>query len=163
MAAASATSRKRKQIKICILDRLAKGERATKLATEFGIGNTMVTDLKKNEAKIRLFASSMESLSVSSKQRKTMGFAEDEEVDEALYLGMFKKGVKKYQLLGQSYGKKLKCFTNNFMATAIPRHFKQAPAGSGGSVSDMGSDSFPYKEKSFQLMWRLPPFEVNGR
>ena len=45
-----------------------------------------VTDLKKNEAKIRSFVLSMESLSVSSKQRKIMCLADDEEVDEALYL-----------------------------------------------------------------------------
>lgn len=56
MAAASTTSRKRKRVvlslenKICILDRLAEGERASKLATEFAIGNATVTDLKKNEA-----------------------------------------------------------------------------------------------------------------
>lgn len=81
-AACATTSGKRKRVvlslenKICILDRLARGERATKLATEFGIGNATVTDLKKNEAKIRAFVSSMESLSVSSKQRKIMRLAE---------------------------------------------------------------------------------------
>ena len=50
--------------KLSILDRLAKGEKATKVAGEFGIGNSMVTDLKKNESRIRSFVSSMESLSV---------------------------------------------------------------------------------------------------
>lgn len=56
----------------------------TKLATEFGIGNATVTDLKKNEAKIRLFMSSMESLSVSTKKRKIMRLADDDKVAEAL-------------------------------------------------------------------------------
>ena len=77
--------------KICILDRLAKGERATKLATEFGIGNATVTDLKKNEAKIPSFVLSMDRLSVFSKQHKTMCLAEDEEVDKPLHLVYSKK------------------------------------------------------------------------
>ena len=32
--------------KLSILDRLAKGEKATKVASEFDIGNSTVTDLK---------------------------------------------------------------------------------------------------------------------
>ena len=79
---AAATGKRKRVVlslenKIVILDRLAKGERATKLATEFGIGNATIIDLKKNEDKIRSFMSSMESLSVSSKQRKIMRLAED--------------------------------------------------------------------------------------
>ena len=50
--------------KIVILDRLAKGERAIKLATEFSIGNATITNLKKNEEKIRSLVSSMESLGI---------------------------------------------------------------------------------------------------
>ena len=79
---AAATGKRKRVVlslenKIVILDRLAKGERATKLATEFGIGNATIIDVKKNEDKIRSFISSMESLSVSSKQRKIMRLAED--------------------------------------------------------------------------------------
>ena len=86
-----AASRKRKRVvlslenKLCILDRLAKGERATSIASEFGIGNSTVTYLKKNESRIRTFVSSMESLSVCSKERKIMRLA-DEKLDEAVYL-----------------------------------------------------------------------------
>ena len=50
----------RKQVEH-ILDRLAKGEKATELASEFGTGNSTLTDLKKNESRIRSFVSSMES------------------------------------------------------------------------------------------------------
>ena len=77
---AASMCRKPKQVvlslenKLSILDSLAKGEKAT----EFGIGNSMVTDLKK-ESKIRLFISSMESLSVCSKERKII-FADDDKV-----------------------------------------------------------------------------------
>ena len=82
---AASTCRKRKRVvlslenKLSILDRLAKGEKATNVASEFGIGNSTVTDLN-NESSIRLFISSMESLSVCSKERKIMCL-----VDEAVY------------------------------------------------------------------------------
>ena len=68
-----------------ILDRLAKGEKATKVASEFDIGNSTVNDLKK-ESRIQSFISSMESLSVCSKECKIMRHADDEKVDEAVYL-----------------------------------------------------------------------------
>ena len=54
---AASMCRKRKRVvlslanKLSILDRLAKGEKATKVASEFGIGNSTVTDLK--ESRIR--------------------------------------------------------------------------------------------------------------
>ena len=70
---AVSTCRQRKQVvlslenKLSILDRIAKGGKVTKVAGEFGIGNSMVTDLKKNESRIQLFASSMAGLSVCSK------------------------------------------------------------------------------------------------
>ena len=71
--------------RLSILNRLAKGEKATKVASEFGIGNSTVTDLKKNESRIRLLVSSMESLSVCLKERKIMRLADNEKVDEAVY------------------------------------------------------------------------------
>ena len=55
---AASTCRKCKRIilllvnKSSILDRLAKGEKATKVASEFGNGNSTVTDLKKNKSRI---------------------------------------------------------------------------------------------------------------
>ena len=76
--------------KLSILDRLAKGEKATKVASEFGIGNSTVTDLKKKESRIQSFVSSMESLSVCSKEHKIMRLADDEKVDEAVYLWYIK-------------------------------------------------------------------------
>ena len=67
---AASTCRKRKRVvlslenKLSILDRLAKGEKATQVASEFGIGNSTVIDLKKKESRIRSFVSSMENLYV---------------------------------------------------------------------------------------------------
>ena len=90
---AASTCRKHKQVvlllenKLSILNRLAKGEKGTKVASEFGIGNSTVTDLKKS--RIRLLVSSMESLSVCSKERKIMRLADDEKVDKAVYKLIF--------------------------------------------------------------------------
>ena len=55
MAASACKKRKRVlslENKLSILDRLAKGEKATKVASEFGIGKSTVTDLKKNKSRI---------------------------------------------------------------------------------------------------------------
>ena len=66
-----------------IIDRLKK-ESATKLASEYGIGNSTITGLKKNADKIHSFQTKMDSLSVN-KKRKVMRLAKDEDVDEAVY------------------------------------------------------------------------------
>ena len=87
---AASMCRKCKQVvpslenKLSILNRLAKSEKATKVAGEFGIGNSTVTYVKKNESRIRLFISLMKSLSVCSKKCKIMRLAGDEKVDEAV-------------------------------------------------------------------------------
>ena len=88
---AASTRRKSKRVvpslenKSSLLNRLAKGKKGTKVASEFGIGNSTVTDLKENESRIRSLVSSMESLSICSKERKIMCLASDEKVDKAVY------------------------------------------------------------------------------
>ena len=96
--------------KLSILDRLAKGERATKIASEFGIGNSTVTDIKKNESSIRSFVSTMESLSVSSKERKIMRLADDEKVDEAVYLWYVQKRSQGIPITGPILREKAQLF-----------------------------------------------------
>ena len=71
-------SRKRKRVvltseqKLLILDRLKKGQSQENIASEFGVGRSTVGDIKKSEGKLRLFASSMEGMEVSSKKTKVM-------------------------------------------------------------------------------------------
>ena len=48
-------------------------------------------DIKKNEAKIRLFASKMESMSISNKEQKVMHLASDDKLAEVLHLRFVKK------------------------------------------------------------------------
>ena len=111
-----AASRKRKRVvlslenKLCILDRLAKGEKATSIASEFGIGNSTVTDLKKNESRIRAFVSSMESLSVCSKEHKIMRLADDEKLDEAVYLWYVQKRSQGIPITGPILREKARLF-----------------------------------------------------
>ena len=69
--------------KLCILNRPAMGEKATKPASEFGIGNSTVTDLLK-ESIIRSLLLTMEYLSVCLKEHKIMHLADNEKVDEAM-------------------------------------------------------------------------------
>ena len=113
---ATSTCRKHKRVvlssenKLSILDRLAKGERATKIASEFGIGNSTVTDIKKSESSIRSFVSMMESLSVSSKERKIMRLADDEKVDEAVYLWYVQKRSQGIPITGPILREKAQLF-----------------------------------------------------
>ena len=90
-------SRKRKHVvlpvesKIGILDRLKAGAIQTQLAEEYGIGSSTVGDIRKNEAKIRSFASTMDSMAMNKKVRKVMRLAYDDRLDEAVYLWFTQK------------------------------------------------------------------------
>ncbi len=85
------SERKRKRVvlsidsKLKVLDSVAKGVGYSDLSDKFGIGKSTITTLKKNEAKIREFASTLESKSISG-DRKVMRLAKDKELDQALYL-----------------------------------------------------------------------------
>ena len=85
------TDRKHKRVVLSIestltvLDSVAKGVGYSELTEKFGIGKSTITTLKKNEAKIREFASTLESNSMSG-SRKVMRLAKDEELDRALYI-----------------------------------------------------------------------------
>lgn len=153
--------------KTVILDRLAKGERATKLATEFGVGNATITDLKKNEVKIQSFVSSMEILSVSSKQRKIMRLAEDEKVDEALYLWYTQKRSQGIPVTGPILREKAQMFhqqlhgdqpSSSFHASTgwqwqfCQRHGIRQFSLQGDKLSADMEAPDPFREKLLKLM-----------
>ena len=117
---AAATGKRKRVVwslenKIVILDGLAKVERATKLATKFGIGNATITDLKKNKDKIRSFVALMKNLSVP---RTIMRLAENEKVDEALYLWYTQKRSQGIPVTGPILWEKAGMFHHQL-------HFKQ--------------------------------------
>ena len=94
-SSSSSGSRKRKCVvltctleqKLAILD-ASKRENCKKNlpASEYGAGRSTISDIKKSEEKLKSYASTMESLSISSKTRKVMHLADDENLDEAVYL-----------------------------------------------------------------------------
>ena len=69
-----------------------------------------MTDIKKNESNIRSFVSTMESLSVSSKERKIMRLADDEKVDEAVYLWYIQKRSQGIPITGPILREKAQLF-----------------------------------------------------
>ena len=61
-------------------------KRESGLLLSMGFGRSTIGDIKKNEDKLRSFATTMESLAMSSKGRKVMRLADDEKLDKAVYL-----------------------------------------------------------------------------
>ena len=106
-------------------------KRQLNLLVNFGTGNSTLTDLKKNESRIRSFVSSMESLSVCSKECKIIWLADDEKVVQKRSQGI--------------------PITGKFTVAIFCHLFKLALACSGNFVNDMGSGSCLYKVKSFHL------------
>ena len=76
--------------KLAILDHLKSGKTREWLAAEYGVGRSMIGDIKK-EDKLRSFATTMESLTMSSKGRNVMRLADDEKLDKAVYLWFVQK------------------------------------------------------------------------
>jgi len=91
-SSSSSSSRKRERVvltleqKLAILDCLKKGESQEKLASDNGAGRSTISYIKKNEEKLKSYASTMECLFMSSKTRKVMRLADDEKLDEAVCL-----------------------------------------------------------------------------
>ena len=75
--------------KLIILKKISEGRTLTGIAAKYKIGKSTVHDIKKNQHKLQKFAFSMESFSVDT--RKIMRLAEDEELDQALYLWFVQK------------------------------------------------------------------------
>lgn len=99
-----ATGSKRKhttctlQEKIEVLNRLDKGESATKLAVEFGVGKATIADWKKNRTKIEQFCTSSSKKTLENRQTsKTSKF---DKVDEALFLWFVQEREKETPLSG---------------------------------------------------------------
>ena len=101
------TEGKRKLVtweKLTVLKKIAGG---ASLAREYGIGKSTVSNIKKNKEKLKKFASGMESFSVDSKSRKIMCLANDDELDRALFYGLYRKEARIYQLTVHYWPKRL--------------------------------------------------------
>ena len=133
--------RKRKVLsledKLLILDRMSKGERQVDLASEFGVGTSTVADLKKKEGRIREFVATMDSLSVSMKERKIMRLADDERLDEAVYLWFIQKRSLGIPVTGVVLSEKATQFHEQLHILRLLKSLsKRARVGCGGSATD---------------------------
>ena len=116
-AAKMASSRtvKRKRVvlsietKLAILDKVAKGATQSDLAREYNIGRSTVTDLKRNEAKLREFATGLDDQGISS-SRKIMRLAKEQQVEEAVYLWFVQKRSQDTPVSGPLLKEKAKEF-----------------------------------------------------
>ena len=55
-----------------------------------------MSDVKKNEDKLKKFAAGMENFSVNSKSRKIMHLAKDDELDQALFSILYENPITVY-------------------------------------------------------------------
>lgn len=86
--------------KLEIIKELEKGISASSLSLELCVPRTTINDLKKNAEGTKEYASKMESLESSSKKRKTMRKATNEQLDTALYLWFVQKQAEGVPLSG---------------------------------------------------------------
>ena len=77
--------------KLANLDQLKKGESQSRLTSEYAIGKSTIGDIKKNKGKINCFAATMDSLTMSTNECKVMQIADDDKLDEALFLWFMHK------------------------------------------------------------------------
>lgn len=70
---------------LAILDRLKKGESQSQLASEYGIGKFTVGNIKKNEAKIKTFATNNGQFRLDYEATQRMRLANDDELEQALF------------------------------------------------------------------------------
>ena len=72
--------------KLEVIEYLSKGFTQSEAARNFGVARSTVSDIKKSEEKLREFCTTMDDLSMPTKSRKVMRQANDNALDEALYL-----------------------------------------------------------------------------
>ena len=100
LSSSAKKSKKRKHVVLTILDCLKGGATQAKLADEYGIGTSTVGEIKKDEAKIRSFASTMDGMAMSKKGRKVMRLSDDDKLNEAVYQWFVQKWSHDMQVSG---------------------------------------------------------------
>ena len=84
MASSSGSARKRTHLvlplesKIAILEQLKAGATQAQLAEENRIGSSTVGNIKKNEAKLRSFTSTMDNTAMNKKGRRVMRLTDND-------------------------------------------------------------------------------------
>ncbi|XP_026481172.1 jerky protein homolog-like [Ctenocephalides felis] len=88
-----------------IIRRLDEGEPLIKLAIEYGVGKSTISDIRKQKSDIIEFISKIDSAD-GVKERKTMRLAENEDADEAIYRWLIEKRSQGEQINGPTLCKK---------------------------------------------------------
>ena len=81
------------ETKLKILNRLEKGESGSLLASEFNVGKSTISDIKRNRENILQFASKLDSED-GSKKRKTMREANDSSLEQAVHMWFVQRHSK---------------------------------------------------------------------
>lgn len=95
--------------KLKVIDRLEKGESTSKLAAEFGIGETTVRDIKKHKETLIKFSSRCDKLSLKRKSMKTSSY---ENLDEAMLQWFNQKRAESVPISGPMCAEQAKYFHN---------------------------------------------------
>ena len=83
---------------------LFKGVSQAKLAEQYGVGKSTISDIKRSERKVKEYASTLDSQGVST-SRKVMQLAKEDKLEEAMYkwnevcTGYFQTPVSGWQII----------------------------------------------------------------
>ncbi len=121
--------------KLRILERLEAGETASKLAKEYGIGNSTLTDIKKAKEKIRRFAADQESAKSLAK-RCIVRTCNDADHNKMLLIWFKQERSKGLPICGPSSKQKHSIFGRPYILVKAP--LQQAMAGLTGGRRGMG-------------------------
>lgn len=92
-----------------IIEKLKNGRSPLQLATEYGVGRSTITDIKKKKSKIEQY---MKSHEAESSQRLTLKQAENPNVESALYTWFLQQRSRNLTISGEILQEKAKYFYN---------------------------------------------------
>ncbi|XP_014366598.2 jerky protein homolog-like [Papilio machaon] len=141
--------------KCTILDSLKDGVSATSLACKYGVGKSTITDLKKNEQKLRSFIAKTEK---GPGFRKTLKLPENPVLEEALFTWFLEQRRRHIPLSGEVVMEKARFFhkkltgsdfsaSRGWLDNFKKRHGKRQLKVSGEKVSSNTEAVQPFQEK----------------
>ncbi len=124
--------------------KMKEGVPQARLAEQYGVGHSMITDLKKNEHKIQEFSATLENQGIASKNRKIMRLAKEEDLEKALFMWFTqRRGQGTPVIVGHCWHKKRSNFMICSMREALLLYHSLLVLGRcGDSASVMELDSF---------------------
>ena len=156
--------------KLQVIDYIDQGFSRSRVSEMFGIEKSTISNIKKSKEKLRVFCTTMDDLSVSTKGRKVMQKANDSALDEALYLWFLQQRLlgapisgpilceKALQLFRQIHALKDTASTEEFKASKgwlwrfCNSHGMKQLVIQGESLSSDTSFVGPFREKLQKLM-----------